>query len=112
MTRSSCRGVQRRASGSEQRDREQPFCIPSVPRTVSCHSVALQMHGHPAECGPPLPGGLSLAANAKGARLTHWGRWTNDHDPGKNGLPMDAGMFTLMKLALREISTSTTMVAT
>ena len=33
------------------------------------------------------------------------------HPPGENGLPSEAGMLALIQAALREISTSTTIVA-
>ena len=43
--------------------------------------------------------------------IRHGSQESSHQLPGKNGLPIEAGMLALMKLSLREISTSTTIVA-
>ncbi|MEN9417376.1 MAG: hypothetical protein RI988_996 [Pseudomonadota bacterium] len=55
---------------------------------------------------PPADGGLLAEKRAL------WvGCAISRYEPGKNGLPSEAGMFARIHAALREIATSTTMVA-
>jgi len=58
------------------------------------------------------PGRPKFPCSPSGGRTQRSGGLGGTHAPGKKGLPSEAGILTRMKPALREISTSTTMVDT